>query len=48
MIAVPDKRTTNILKGAKERVKVGREITKVEKEIDSNHSFSATQTKTES
>ena len=42
LVAVPDNHETNLLECVKERVKVERELTKIEKEVDSNHSFNAT------
>ena len=38
---IPNKRATNILEDAEERVKVEREVREIEK-VDSNHSFNAT------
>ena len=37
-----NERATNILEDAEERVKIEREFTEIEKEVDSNHSFNAT------
>ena len=42
MVTAPDDHTTNILEGREERIKVEKELTKVEEEVDSNHSFNAT------
>ena len=39
---IPNERATNILEDAEERVKIEREFTETEEEVDSNHSFNAT------